>query len=145
MGRKKTNTVYRYFELHEDGTSTCTMPECGKTFKTHHGANLLKHLKRIHEEEYTKVVDLNRSQEENTAIELQNCTNSEIVLRECTNLVVVHGRPFSLMNDTAFQNLISLIPNSEATVNAQAIKDNVKLTASNIRDELVNALQARST
>ncbi|CAK1589123.1 unnamed protein product [Parnassius mnemosyne] len=143
MGRKKTNTVYRYFELHEDGTSTCTMPECGKTFKTHHGANLLKHLKRIHEEEYTKVVDLNRSQEENTAIELQNCTNSEIVLRECTNLVVVHGRPFSLMNDTAFQNLISLIPNSEATVNAQAIKDNVKLTASNIRDELVNALQGK--
>ncbi|RVE48834.1 hypothetical protein evm_006608 [Chilo suppressalis] len=203
MGRKKRNVVYRYFEINDDNTSTCLVPECRKKLKsttsigptvavsvgylptnmclidisqsrdlvptthtqiptcvlfrplelvcvrlaqsvatqcTQHGANLLKHLKHVHKDIHKEILEINNSRQD-PDMATKSTTVSDTVLKECTNLVAIHGRPFSMVNDKAFQNLLSMVPGNTSTINAINIKENVRLLATKMRDELAFTLQ----
>lgn len=47
MGRKKQNSVYRYFTLNVDNIATCLVPECGKKLKVYMAYCMLWHIWQI--------------------------------------------------------------------------------------------------
>lgn len=102
------------------------------------GSNLLKHL-IIHKTEYEEVKSLNMTQKGTT----QTSINSETITKECTNLVTVHGRPLALLDDEAFQNIISLIPDCRAKVCSRKIRKNIIETAGSLRISMAQNLQAK--
>ncbi|XP_075978168.1 uncharacterized protein LOC142986533 [Anticarsia gemmatalis] len=148
MGRKKRNTVYRFFELNVNNLSSkCLINDCGKILKTRpqfdfwqnytqHGANLMKHLKHMHPEEFKIITEINHSTPTQKPV-------TESVLKQCTDLIAIHGRPFSLIDDEAFQNLLKMIPNNTEIINAQKIRMNIQSMAEKLRYEMGTKLQGK--
>lgn len=109
--------------------------------QTQHGANLLKHLKHIHPEQHKIISDINNTLPGERGIFTESVCDK--VLEECTNLIAIHGRPFSMINDIAFQNLLKMIPNNNMSINSRKIRDNVVSIASNHRYNLSKELQGK--
>lgn len=109
-------------------------------FQTQHGANLLQHMKSHHKKEFEEVKAVNNATKSSTSLTDEQ-TMTQTVLKECTNLIAVHGLPFQAMNYAAFQNLLSLIPNNAATISAQALKKNVQDSAAEARYKLAGELR----
>ncbi|CAK1591073.1 unnamed protein product [Parnassius mnemosyne] len=140
MGRKKINKSYRYFNLDENNkTSKCLVAGCEKVLKTLHGANLLKHLSKYHEKEYKEVLLLNK--ENYNLSKKPRLSTQDSLLQECTNLVTVHGRPLTLIDDHAFQNILSMIPNINLAINSQNVRCTLKDTADQLRSNLANEVR----
>lgn len=59
------------------------------------------------------------------------------VVENCTNSVPIHGRPFSILEDGAFKNILSMIKDLKtpdlASINKTSIKKNKKEKAVNLR------------
>ncbi|XP_011696420.1 PREDICTED: uncharacterized protein LOC105455070, partial [Wasmannia auropunctata] len=128
MGRKYTNKAHKHFTYNKtEDTSHCTI--CKTSLKGNHGTNLKKHLMRNHEfkEDYfTEVTLINKSNKckevtnilqnqrkiqqqinEMNAIKL-NITRKDLE-NNCIELVTVNGRPFSILDDSGFQNIVNPI------------------------------------
>lgn len=103
----------------------------------------MKHLQHQHKMIYKEVLELNFSRQESASTTARQKTIPDMVLEECTNLVAVHGRPFSIINDKAFKNLLALIPENKSTINALKVRENVKAMATNMRDQLANILHGK--
>jgi hypothetical protein len=54
-----------------------------------------------------------------------------------------HERPFSMIGDTAFKNLLSMIPNNTRVINSKKVRDNVESIAIKIRYDICKTLQKR--
>lgn len=83
--------------------------------------------------------------QESTLNSKKESNNVSIVIKNCVNLLTVHGRPFSLLQDEAFQNLIKLIPDMKNNVICtKSIRSKIEEKAYDIRrkihDEAKNKL-----
>lgn len=87
-------------------------------------------------------MELNKSRDDSNTTKQNSMT--ELVLQECTNLVAVHGRPFTLIQDKAFRNILSLILDNPSAVSPSTVKENVKSMAAKMRDDLANTLKGRT-
>lgn len=80
----------------------------------------------------------------------QPSRNVKSIMECCTNLVTIHGRPFSIVEDEAFKELLKLIPGmrqkDQQVINVKNIKENIQGKAYEIRlqisKELKNCLLA---
>ncbi|CAH2102406.1 unnamed protein product [Euphydryas editha] len=114
---------------------------------TQHGANLVKHLLKYHPQEHKNVCNENESSSsknfENTSNE-SNVLN--IISQECVKLVAIHGRPLSLIDDEAFQKILSLVlvkANENKKINSYNIREQVVNSAYELRMQLANELQGK--
>lgn len=117
-------------------------------FQTQHGANLAKHLSIHHPQEYKNVCDQNESGSSSHSTPLKKSEDTlNILSQECVKLVAIHGRPLSLIDDEAFQKILSLVPvkveNENKKINSYNIRDQVVKTAYELRTELANELRGK--
>lgn len=75
-------------------------------------------------------------------------TSAQEIRSNCMKLVTVHGRPFSLMGDEAFRNIINPSINAlsakgdgNLTISPTTIRDDVMLEAEQIRTQIKSALK----
>ncbi|XP_076284711.1 uncharacterized protein LOC143211135 [Lasioglossum baleicum] len=100
---------------------------------------MLRNRKRKHDETTTSQTDTSSSLNNNN-----NKRTREKLLDNCVNLVTVHGRPFSLINDTAFQDIIKMIPSiSRSPISSQEVRNAVKIKANLFRDMLNKKLNGK--
>lgn len=99
-----------------------------------HGANLLRHFYSQHRTKYEEIQARNL---ENNAMPGRSSRNAKTVMECCTNLVTIHGRPFNIVEDEAFKELIKLIPTlsqkEQRAVNIKNIKSSIRDKAHEIR------------
>lgn len=100
---------------------------------------MLKHLKHLHQSEYKFALDTNNITTIENESERPSAFNA--IMAECTNLVAIHGRPFSMIDDTSFQNILKMIPNNTIPINAKKVRSNVETVASKVRCEISNILK----
>ena len=137
-------------------------------FQGDHGTNLLYHLSSHHPEEHKIVTErnkLSRSEEpvpvndENDSNILnnsnrsnnsrsENSTNSKLTYlqTQCVNLVTVHGRPFSLMNDLVFKHIIAMTtitPRECQSINSHSIRSLISEAADRVRMDIRDAMKGR--
>lgn len=65
---------------------------------------------------------------------------------QCVNLVTVHGRPFSLMDDQAFKNIIAMTaisPRESQTLNSHSIKKIISEKAEIVRKDIAKGVKGR--
>jgi hypothetical protein len=118
-----------------------------------HSTNLLYHLSKKHSAEHAIVIQRNElmdAEDENdqdqnpivTANENENRRRKIYkIQQECVNLVTVHGRPFCMMEDKAFKNIIKMTNVSKReiqTINAHGIRGKVQQTARERREKMTD-------
>lgn len=126
------------------------------------------HLSSQHPDEYKIVNDRNRlakdeSNKENDSTLANTSTDSynnnqpttsttsstnkyTFLKNQCVNLVTVHGRPFSIIEDLAFKNIISMTgisPREAQSLNSHSIKMFVSQAAEIKRSEIAAAIKGR--
>lgn len=69
----------------------------------------------------------------------------EILTEECVKLVTIHGRPFSVMDDKGFQNIVTLIPQNSNKIhfNSHNIKQSVATYAEQIREKICGEINGK--
>lgn len=113
-----------------------------------HGANLLRHFFSQHRAKHDEIMKINLENKEN--MPEQPSRNFISVMDCCTNLVTIHGRPFSIIEDEAFKELLKLIPTisqkDQQAINVKNVKENIQAKAHEVRlqisKELKNCLLA---
>ncbi|XP_018305777.1 uncharacterized protein [Mycetomoellerius zeteki] len=159
MGRPKVNAVHGYFVYDRIArTSNCSI--CKIDVKGNHVTNLLSHLSKYHGNKYTTVMMKNEQYKRESSQDTSSCfddpsdasprkcVREERVVHECVDLVTVHGRPFALMDDIAFKNIIKMIPPGSGTnkiiiVNAVKIKKAVTERTRSIRDIIAKEVESK--
>lgn len=99
-------------------------------------------MKTSHRNEHGEVTLANQTSISQTSAHTYQKVNK--VLIECINLVTVHARPFSLINDLAFQNLIKImlpIQNPYQIINMHRIRSEVSEAADRIRTAISTDLK----
>jgi len=108
-------------------------------FKGNHGSNLKKHLKQHNEiYEVYLIKELEKSKDLNVPVKKTNVdlyqflkpsikvkTDMKTLINACVELVTVNGRPYSMLDDSGFQNIINPI--------LCGIKKSVVLNSSSIK------------
>ncbi|XP_011172858.1 uncharacterized protein LOC105205238 [Solenopsis invicta] len=162
MGRTATNKAHKHF-TYDARTNTSVCIICKKLITGKHGTNLKKHLLRYHnfkESEFkvgcSSTVKHSETRSKSTKIskkedQLQideiNVIKVKMTQRDlensCIDLVTVNGRPFSILNDSGFLNIVNPIKQAlEQTrketfsITPESIKKKVAEEASNIRREI---------
>lgn len=102
----------------------------------HHAGNLLRHFFTQHRVEYNKIIART-----STDKDVNPPAEHDEVLKCCINLVAIHGRPLSLKEDEAFQNLIALIPNCDSKPSITKIKSCIESKAYDIRKKIHEELK----
>ncbi|RVE42487.1 hypothetical protein evm_012859 [Chilo suppressalis] len=163
MGRKRKNAVYAFFSFSkENNSSTCQVLGCSAVVKGDHGTNLMYHLSSNHPTEYKIVTERNRlmkdvTNKENNITDAAASTSTggvtapstnkiNYLKNQCVNLVTVHGRPFSMIDDLAFRNIISMISinSREAqSLNSHSIKQFVSQIAEKKRADIAADIRGR--
>ncbi|CAH2089279.1 unnamed protein product [Euphydryas editha] len=133
MGRKRKNLIYTYFDYNENNkTSKCLIENCEQVLRGNHGANLMRHFYTQHRRLHDQILQENNKNKENVSPHKHD--NHIKVMKHCCQLVTIHGRPFSILEDNAFKNLLSLIPNSSPlSVNIKNVKTMIQEHAYDIR------------
>lgn len=92
--------------------------------------------------EYGKIIGINSDNKTailSSANEERNETLS-MVMKNCLDLVTVHSRPFSIIEDKAFRNIIKLVPNLTETdqnsINVKKIKAYLEENAHKVRTSI---------
>ncbi|CAH2986986.1 unnamed protein product [Chilo suppressalis] len=138
MGRKRKNKIYSYFDYDKEiNKSKCLIEGCGLTMKGNHGSNLLRHFYTQHRTKYDELKKRVELEKQNDLTTKTESSTTLTVIDNCVNLVAVHGRPFTLLQDEAFQNLIQLIPNmNKSYISPTNIKTKIEEKAYEIRRQI---------
>lgn len=105
-------------------------------FQGHHAGNLVRHFFTQHRAEYDKIQERTFSDKD-----VNSLTEYNKVLECCINLVAIHGRPLSLLEDEAFQNLITMIPNPGLKLNIRNIRTCIENKAYDVRKKIYEELK----
>jgi hypothetical protein len=110
-----------------------------------HAGNLLRHFYTVHRAVHDEIVRKNNEDKENRDPN-SNSDKASAVMELCTDLVTKHGRPFTLVEDEAFKNILKMIPGLSQTdiaaINVKNVKENIRKKASDIRLEISQQLDA---
>lgn len=109
--------------------------------KGKHGTNLEMHLGNSHPNEFTRVQlekEPCKKKPEEVGSTRKKKSKLEILTEECVKFVTVHGRPFSITDDKAFQNIVALIPqnSNRIHINSHNIKQSVATYTEQIREKI---------
>ncbi|XP_063538085.1 uncharacterized protein LOC134747389 [Cydia strobilella] len=143
MGRKRANRIYSMFHYEEEiKKSKCLMEGCNMFIKGNHAGNLLRHFNAQHELKYDEIVKLNNEDKEN--VPPSGSENAATVMQYCTELITVHGRPLSIVEDEAFEKILRLIPGLTQrdvnSINVKNVKENIKQQSHDVRFEITKQL-----
>ncbi|XP_067213908.1 uncharacterized protein [Linepithema humile] len=165
MGRNLTNKAHKYFNYNQiTNTSICTMCKISLTGK--HATNLRRHLTRFHNFKESDFDDGSSSTVKNSGTKSKKISKNKNQLRineinfikvemtrrdlenSCVELVTVNGRPFSILNDSGFLNIVNPIKRAlEQTrketfsISPESIKKKVVEEANNIRREILEEIK----
>ncbi|XP_040360142.1 uncharacterized protein LOC121048176 [Ixodes scapularis] len=171
MGRERTNRARKFFNYDSvSNKSTCQIEDCQHVVSGDHGGNLERHLQRRHKEVYgkllaekaTKRVVLGRD-EDSPAAKLRQvditsmlqptsskCVWLEItedsIMKSCVELVTRNGRPFRLVDDSGFRQIIDPVLKAlgaRRAITAATVKDRVQEEAKSKREEISSSLRGR--
>lgn len=65
------------------------------------------------------------------------------LLDACVRLVTIHGRPFSLLDDEAFRDIINMIPGQSQQLNAHKVRDVIAEKAISVINEIKAEIKGR--
>ncbi|KAL4135883.1 hypothetical protein QTP88_007465 [Uroleucon formosanum] len=141
MGRHTLSTVYEYFNYDKQNQeSICN--DCNGKIKGKHGTNLKRHLSS-HQDFYEEMLVKDKVKKKSSAKtttsvikaheklfhfstpEVKVNINMNTLISICVDLVTINGRPYSLLNDTGFKNIINPIldgMNKKVAINSNTIK-----------------------
>ncbi|XP_028175812.1 uncharacterized protein LOC114364029, partial [Ostrinia furnacalis] len=113
-----------------------------------HATNLMNHLRLKHEDEYKKVVQINKLSvkitEKKNATEDEKDKKRKKLLDSCIKLIAVHGRPFELLDDEAFCDIKALIlPDFKNEGNSKKIKDMILDKSYEIKEKITTELKQK--
>ncbi|XP_064472544.1 uncharacterized protein LOC135387057 [Ornithodoros turicata] len=170
MGRERTNPVREFFVYdRESNTSRCQIEGCNFDMKGDHAANLERHIQRIHPDIYeshmlskprsskrqqdaTGCPSNKRSASQQSLEEVirRKATKSAVskasIVSACVELVTTNGRPFQLMEDSGFRNLLNPlieIAGGGFAINSKNIRTEVREVAAKTRQHISESLRSR--
>lgn len=151
----------QYFEIDlTTKTAKCLVnSDCDRhvnPLQTVHSGNMFDHLNRRHKKIALEVEANLKNKKTNgkrkPEAEAENDPllvakfKKSVIIEACVQLVSVHGRPFSLLEDAAFQVIVSpfcsAIGNSFA-INSESIRRLIPITAQRMREKLTSELAGR--
>lgn len=169
MGRNRTNTSRNFFTYNEtEKKNTCNI--CETTIIGDHAANLERHLKRHHENEFNQVQANKRAKwDSKDALapivgapeKLQQChfdhkfvkpellkvkLSKETVLSACVELITVNGCSFEMLEYSGFKKILNPIVSAigdNFSVNSENIKLLIPETALKIIAQISKALEKK--
>lgn len=121
----------------------CDVPNCGSKISNSRSnkiGNLKRHLKTNHPEIF-KIIEGTK----NNHFEIKRLK----LIQSCVELVTVNGRPFSLLDDSGFQNSIQSVlteleeAGCKLTVNSSTIGSYIERVGNLIREKITNDLKNR--
>lgn len=149
MGLHQDNPFSQYFSCDKSSNkSVCNIEGCRAEIAGNHGGNLQRHIQRRHPAEYTDSTSNKRpanvtadgqttldavivKKPKTTGLHIQ--MNPDVLKEACIELVTLYGRPFTLMEDTGFREIIEPI---------QEVIGNDFTNSSNIRDMVSSVAQS---
>lgn len=115
------------------------------SFQGKHSTNLKNHLARAHAAEYRIVSELNKDNPKTAKQKKEKSNDVDVrtILKLCMRLVTVHGRPLDLIEDDAFQRIITLAANCDECdqINIGAVKRMVHEQASIVRHKISSEIK----
>lgn len=104
----------------------------------------MKHLETHHPNEFTVVMmekeGYKRTSGTGTCTRSNNSKKAKFdLMGACLRLVTIHGRPFSLIDDEAFRDIINVVPQTEV-INAHKVRDAVMIKADTVRNKIKNEI-----
>ncbi|GLV36174.1 hypothetical protein CBL_21482, partial [Carabus blaptoides fortunei] len=161
MGRNKTNASRNFFKYDKtEKQNICNV--CGTSIKGDHAANLERHLKRHHNDEFQNV-----QQKKKTKLNIQDESspspqgtlakfaksefvkvklNKEIVREACIELITVNGCSFEMLEYSGFQKILNPIVtaiDNNFSVNSENIKLLIPETALKIIAQINRVLKKK--
>ena len=155
MGRKATNCFLKFFRYDPStGKSHCLIEGCeSRPLTGKHGSALEKHVKCLHKNKFEETIQeqgelLKRKSngEGPSAKRVKILMSPEQLWDACVRLVTVHGRPFQLIEDKAFQDIVRPIIEgfeNSVSINSHNILTGIQEKATQIRLETSQLLQGR--
>lgn len=144
MGRKKKIDKIREFYSLSNKSRKCN--KCEKIFKDILIC-LKRHLKQDHPEDYNNYLmeNLTKTKATNTLDDIENykvMLSKEKIKNCCVALVAYESVPFNFFNSKAFRELLAPITKVlNLFINAENVKEDLKLAAANVRLNIRNELK----
>ena len=61
----------------------------------------------------------------------------------CVRLITIHGRPFSFIDDDAFQDIINAIPSQKGTINSHKLRDAIAEEAIDVKRKIKEEIKGK--
>lgn len=108
MAIENFNDAFEYSDV--DKKTTCKIPECNKQYSGYVTTNLWRHLQSAHPDIYLRLQPMRQIRKK---CKFDNCVFD--LRKALVELCSVNDRPFSIIEDTAFQRILEIacISNSE--------------------------------
>lgn len=154
------NPVQKRF-AYDSTTDKSTCKKCSFVMRGKHSANLGRHLKRKHPDEYRiineetniqpstsesfkkhKMQDKNSTSLENYFGLIKINMTAKHFTEACVKLVTINGRPFTIFKDSGMRDIIEPIMKSlHLTVNSENIKDLINDKANEVKNVIIGEIR----
>ncbi|CAH0397613.1 unnamed protein product [Chilo suppressalis] len=116
---------------------------CQGKIKGQHATNLKNHMSVKHKNKFDDILIINNTQREQNVSQKRNDDLISEIKTNCVKLVTIHGRPFQLLEDAAFQKIINMVVPTNKFINIQSIKSMIADKSYEIKLKIATELRRK--